>query len=144
VLETIPLDGFSKTNASAMAFFAGDLYLFVEASPPGCVPCLEATCGTEYEACLADAVCRDDLACSIEAADLRDDCGGLLSAEMMSCLGACTDTCFTPPRARVSEVWRFDLDGSDGATGSLVRVVDALPIRVVGAASSPCVPIGPI
>jgi len=143
-LETIPLEGFSKTNASAMAFFAGDLYLFVEGSPPGCAPCLQATCSAGYEACLADDVCSGDLACSVEAAALTDACGGLLSAEMMSCLEACTDTCFTPPRARVSEVWRFDLDGSDGAIPRLTRVVDALPIRVVGAASSPCVPVGPI
>jgi len=144
VLQTIPLDGFSTTNASAMAFFGGDLYLFTEAPPAGCSECLSSTCGADYDACLLDATCSEQLTCSIEAAAFRDDCGGLLPAPMVSCLMSCTDTCYTRLVNRVSQVTRFDLDASDGPTPTLTRVVDALPIRVVGAASSPCVPVGPI
>jgi hypothetical protein len=144
VLETIPLDGFSKTNASAMAFYGGDLYLFVEAWPAGCTTCLSETCMSDYDACVMDDACSAELACPIEQADFRDDCGGLLPTAMADCLGACTEPCFTPPRARVSEVLRFDLDRSDGPERTLTRIVDGLPIRVVGAATSPCVPTGPI
>jgi len=139
VLEVIPLDGFSKTNASAMAFFGGSLYIFIEAWPAGCTTCLSTTCSAEYDACVMDDVCRGELSCTIEAADFRDDCGGLLPAPMVDCLTTCLDICFTPPRARVSEVLRFDLE-----MRTLTRIVDELPIRVVGAASSPCVPVGPI
>ena len=144
VLETIPLDGFSTTNASAMAFYSGDLYLFTEATPAGCVDCLTSTCATDYDSCQLDSVCSSQLSCTIEQASFRDDCGGLMPMPVVDCLMSCTDTCYTPLRSRVSQVTRLDLDGSDGSPRALTRVVDALPIRVVGAASSPCVPVGPI
>jgi len=69
--------------------------------------------------------------------------GVLASVGLVDCLMRCTDTCHTPLRSRVSQVTRLDLDGSDGSPRALTRVVDALPIRVVGAASSPCLPVGP-
>jgi hypothetical protein len=144
VLELIPLEGFSKTNASAMAFFGGDLYLFVEAWPLGCTTCLSTACAAAYDDCTMDEACRRELTCTIEQADFRDDCGGGLPPDMVDCVVSCTDPCYTPSRARVSEVLRFDLDRSEGPERTLTRVVDRLPIRVVGAASSPCVPVGPI
>lgn len=133
-IETIPLTGFRRTNASAVAFHSGSIYAFIEATPPECATCLETTCGTEYAACLADDVCADHLACSIEMADVRDDCGGLLSSEMMTCLSDCSSACFVPLRARVSRVLRYDL-----ITRAVTEVVAEAPIRVVGAATSPCV-----
>ncbi len=142
-LEIIPLDDVRKTSASAVAFYAGDIYIFTEAPPPACDACLDATCPTEHADCLADDVCSDQLACAIDQADVTDECGGLLPAAFMSCLATCTEACLISRRARVSRVLRYDLDASGGSR-SIETIVDMLPIRVVGAASSPCVPVGPI
>jgi len=139
VLETIPLTGVRKTNASAMAFHSGDIYIFVEAVPEECNTCLETTCPVDYEACRMDDTCIEHLECAISEAGVRDECGGLLSVDMMTCLTTCGDPCFRPPRARVSRVLHFDLDDSDGGGRAVTEVVAQAPIRVVGAASSPCV-----
>ena len=58
------------------------------------------------------------------------------------CLAACDSTCGVAPQFRTSQVIVFDLDASDGVRG-FERIVDEGPIRVVGAASSPCVVTGP-
>lgn len=143
VIEIHPLDGFSKTNASAAAFFGGDLYLFTEALPPGCVACLETECPAAYEACLDDAVCSEQVACAIERGDVQDDCGGGAGTEMVDCLTTCGSTCLTRPTVRVSQVTRLDWDRSDGAGRTLVVEVSEAPIRIVGAGTSPCVPTVP-
>ncbi len=140
LLDTIELVGVQKTNASAVAFFAGDIWIFIEALPEGCDECLEAECGTALSACRADEVCNEHLECVLATPVFSDECGGGLSAEMMSCLTECT-ACTAPGRARVSRVIRFDLDNSDG--GGFMDLAEQAPIRVVGAASSPCVPTEP-
>ncbi len=140
-IETIPLDGVRKTGASAVAFYAGDIYLFVEAVPETCLTCLETECGDALPACRADETCNDHLECSITEGRLADDCGGGLSGEMMTCLPEC-GSCAAPGRARVSRVLVYDLDESDG--GGMREISGRAPIRIVGAASSPCVPVGPI
>lgn len=140
LLDTIELTGVQKTNASAAAFYAGDIWLFVEALPEGCEACLETECGDALPACRADGVCNDHLECVLATPVFSDECGGGLSAEMMSCITEC-EACTAPSRARVSRVIRFDLDSSEG--GGFMDVVERAPIRVVGAASSPCVPTEP-
>jgi len=142
-LERIHLDGVRKTNASAVAFHSGDIYVFTEAIPPGCRTCLEDTCPTALAECEADDVCSEHLECAITEADIRDDCGGLLTAEMMSCVSDCGDTCFVLPRNRVSKVIRYDLDASEGPERGFTVVEEQAPIRVVGAATSPCVQVIP-
>jgi hypothetical protein len=140
VIETIPIDGFNKTNASAMAFFGGDLYLFIEAVPPACFTCLNDTCPEALAACEADDACSDQLQCVVETAMFTDECGGFLPEDMAACVRGPCEVCGLRPRARVSRVLRFDLDGDR----SVEEIVAQAPIRIVGAASSPCVPTGPI
>lgn len=142
VIDILPLGGLTKTNASAFAFAGGDAWIFTEAPPPDCDPCLSAQCGEAYAACIADATCRDQLACAIELGRITDECGGGMPAEMMTCVGTtCRDRCLPSVRARVSRVSRLDFDGSDSPTGerSLTIVEDAAPIRIVGAGASTCV-----
>lgn len=140
LIETIPLDGFNKTNASALAFFAGDLYLFIEASPAGCEDCLQSTCPALVADCRADETCASHLQCMIDTAMFTDECGGEMPPELQDCVTRDCAICGLRPRERVSRVLRYDLDGDR----SLVEVVEGLPIRVVGAAASPCVPTAPI
>jgi hypothetical protein len=141
VLDLVPLAGFSKTNASAFAVFAESVYFFTEAPPSGCAPCLEQECGAAYQACVADAVCAEDLGCAIELGDLNDDCGGMLSAELQSCLvGPCIEECLPASQDRASRVSRIDL----GAPNPVVEiVVPEAPIRIVGAGTSTCAPVIP-
>jgi hypothetical protein len=135
-IETLPLTGFSKTNASAMAFFAGDLWLFTEALPAGCEPCLEASCAAARDACRGDLACAADLACLLERADVTDACGGSVPTELQTCvLDACMSTCGLAPEGRTSRVTRLDWDGDR----SLTTAVAEGPIRVVGAGTSTCV-----
>lgn len=141
LLTTIPLSGVEKTNASAMAFFAGDLYIFVEAVPAECEECMALECGDALEECRDDETCAEHLECVLATTRLTDECGGGLSGEMMECLPRC-DACLMPPRTRMSRVIRYDLDMSEG--GGFIDLETPAPIRVVGAASSPCVPVGPI
>jgi hypothetical protein len=143
VIEIEELEGFSKTNASAAAFFGGDLYLFTEALPGECITCFERECPAVYEACLDDAVCSEQVGCAIERGRASDDCGGGAGPEMLECLGTCSSDCLTSGRARVSQVTRLDWDESDGAGRALVVEVSEAPIRIVGAGTSPCVPTVP-
>lgn len=140
-IEIRPLEGFSKTNASAFAQFAGDFWFFTERVPPECEPCLESTCSTALADCRADETCAEHLACVLEQADFRDDCGGLLTEGMVDCVMSCDSECLVRPAARVSEVTRLDFDESDGGGR---EVVGDAPIRVVGAGVSTCVPTIPI
>ena len=139
VIETIPLEGFRRTGASAAAFHSGDIYVFIEADPPECTECLDTTCPTEHAACLADPVCAEHLECAKDMADIRDDCGGGMPAEMMTCISTCSEQCLIPYRARVSRVLRFDLDESEAPGRTTTEVIPRAPIRIVGAATSPCV-----
>ncbi|MFH2005603.1 MAG: hypothetical protein ABI333_03340 [bacterium] len=52
--------------------------------------------------------------------------------------------CFPPHTDRLSQVVRFDLDDSEGNGQVLDVVVPEGPIRIVGAATSPCVPYVPL
>lgn len=138
VLATTPLEGVRKTNASAIAFFGGDLFIFTEATPAECQTCLEATCADALVSCEADAVCVEHLECVLATPEFSDECGGGLSEAMVSCLTGPCEVCGRISRARTSRVIRYDLDGSEGGGGA--EIVPEGPIRVVGAASSPCVP----
>ena len=135
-LAVFPLDGVGKTNASAVAFFGGAIYIFTEAIPAGCEPCLQSTCPVEVAACRDDELCAEHLQCVLETAEMTDACGGFLSEPVRDCLITCESTCAVRPRFRTSQVIRLDLD-----TGTFETLVDEGPIRVVGAASSPCVPV---
>ena len=139
VLSTTPLVGLSKTNASAFAFFAGDIYFFTEAVPVGCLDCLSTTCEATLLACHADAACAEQLACAIEQGGVSDDCGGLMPQPMVDCLvGTCGGACLVPSSVKVSQITHLDFDQSDG--GGMITVYDQAPIRIVGAGSSVCVP----
>lgn len=142
-IETRPLVGLPRTNASAFAFFAGDLYLFTEALPTECDACFEASCGAAWSLCQADATCSEQIECAIERGDVSDACGGGAGGAMVACLGTCSTDCLVSSRARVSQVARLDWDGSDGPERALSIVRTDAPIRVVGAGTSPCVPTGP-
>ena len=143
VLGIVPLEGFSKTNASAFAFHRGDVYFFTEAPPAACAPCLDQSCAAAHQACLADPACADALACALAQGDINDACGGAMPAELTACLtGACLEECF-PSSGKVSQVTRMDYDGSEGAGQTLTVVNAAAPIRIVGAGVSTCVPAVP-
>lgn len=143
VLETFPLTGLPRTNASAFAFFAGDFYLFTEALSADCETCFEAECDAAWTACEADTTCSEQVSCAIEAGRVTDTCGGGAGAAMIDCLGACSSACLVSSRARVSRVTRLDWDESDGAGRALTVEVEEAPIRIVGAGTSPCVPTVP-
>ncbi len=135
-LDVIPLDGLNKTNASAVAFYGGAIYIFTEAVDEGCEPCLQGECPTALAECRADEVCAEHLQCVLETARMDDACGGFLTEEVRSCILTCEETCAVSPRFRESKVIRLDLEERTFET-----VVPTGPIRVVGAASSPCVPV---
>lgn len=143
VVSVHPLEGFSKTNASAFAFFGGDIYLFTEALPTECESCFEAECASDWAACREDAACQEQIACAIERGDVSDDCGGGAGAPMLACLEGCSTACLVSSRARVSQVTRVDWDESDGPGRALTVEVAEAPIRIVGAGTSPCVPTVP-
>lgn len=140
-LAVTPLIGVSKTNASAFAFFGGDVWLFTEAPPEGCDACFETTCASEHRTCLTSPDCTEQLQCAIERGDVSDVCGGGLPTDMQRCLSTCSGTCLTAPSNRVSRVTRLDFDDSEG--GGLTIANEAAPMRVVGAGTSTCVPVGP-
>ncbi|MFK7985612.1 MAG: hypothetical protein AB8I08_06235 [Sandaracinaceae bacterium] len=143
VLEVVPLDGVSKTNASAFAFFGGDIYLFTEAVPDACEPCFESMCGEGWTACQADDACESQVRCAIETGTVSDACGGGAGEPMLSCMNACDTACFVRPAARVSQVLRIDWDESEGSGRQITQVRNESPLRVVGAGTSPCVPTVP-
>jgi hypothetical protein len=137
-IETTPLTGLSKTTASAFAFFAGDIYFFTEQEPPGCDPCLAQNCSAALAQCQADLACAEALKCALEQYDITDECGGLIPAELQSCVaGTCLAECFPDELDRKSWVHRLD------ANGQLTLVNPEAPIRIVGAGSSTCVQYQP-
>jgi hypothetical protein len=141
VIELVPLDGLSKTSASAFAFHGGDIYFFTEGMPSGCIPCLEESCPTEYATCMADEACADEFQCAIDGRSLTDECGGSWPAAFVTCVNeTCYSECFPVSSLRVSKVTRMDYDESDGPGRTLSVVNEEAPIRIVGADSSPCVP----
>ncbi len=143
-ISRTPLGTLSKTNASAFAFFGGDIYLFTEAPPAGCDACLDAHCKADADTCRADPACAADLQCAIEAAGIDDSCGGSLSQALQTCVaGTCLNECLPNPQTRVSQVTRMDYDESEGSGKALTLAKPAAPIRIVGAGSSPCVPVEP-
>lgn len=141
VIATIPLDGFSKTRASAFSVFAGFVYFFTEATPPDCDPCLDRTCSAAYEACLASPPCAESLTCVLETGEVDSDrCSGGLTEEMRNCIAGCSLECLPPASQRVSKVSRLELANPQGG---IELVVPAGPIRVVGAGTSICAPVVP-
>lgn len=144
VLEVVTLDGVDKTNASAFAFFSGDIYLFTEASPDACEPCFEAECAATWDACQAEPSCEDAVRCAVASGRVTDECGGTAGGPMLSCMESCSEACFVRPAARVSQVLRIDWDESEGPGRRITRVRNDSPLRVVGAGTSPCVPTAPI
>ncbi|MEZ4340980.1 MAG: hypothetical protein R3B82_30515, partial [Sandaracinaceae bacterium] len=142
-LDVLPLDGLPRTNASAFAFFGGDVWFFTESFGATCDACFEAHCGAAWASCQADSTCKDQVECAMEAGDVSDSCGGDAGPEMLACLTTCSGDCLVRPRARVSQAARLDWDASDGPGRILTIEVPDLPIRVVGAATSPCVPVVP-
>lgn len=137
VLATLPFTGLEKTNASAFAFYAGDFFVFTEAIPPSCMPCMMSACGSELQACLADPACKQQLDCALAQGDINDECGGGMPTAMQSCLSSdCGSECLIPSSAKVSQVTRVDYDG----TQNFEVVVAQAPIRIVGAGVSVCVP----
>ncbi len=143
VISNITLEGFSKTRASAFAFHSGDLYLFNESQPASCDPCLDG-CTGEWASCQADPACVAEFDCVLETGMITDDCGGSLPAGVLDCLGnSCQSDCFPNLGDIQSQVWRYDLDSSEGPAPTLTPTVLA-PLRVVGAATSVCAPFDPL
>lgn len=138
-IEVFPLTGLPRTNANAFAFFAGDFYFFTEALPNDCDACLDTECAAAHAACVADTTCNQQLVCAVVAGHVTDTCGGGAGTEIVDCLGRCSTQCLTSSRARVSQVTRLDWDGDRSRS---VLHAEA-PIRVVGAGTSPCVPVVP-
>lgn len=140
--QTYALTGLPRTNASAMAFWGGDFYLFVEAGNPECIPCLERSCSEPLAACEADPDCAPVLECLLTnggegpgcSGDIEGPGGPLRDCLFESCLEPCA------PSGVVSQVVHVDWDASDGAERSWSTVVEQAPMRVVGAGSSTCVP----
>ncbi len=143
-LSRVALSGFSKTTASAFAFFGGDFYFFNETRSAGCAPCIEQTCQADHAACLADPACEQQLACAFNQFDITDDCGGTLPQPVIDCVfSTCLSQCFPARVDRVSQVTRLDFDDSDGNGQAMTLEVAHAPIRIVGAGSSVCVPVLP-
>jgi hypothetical protein len=144
VVELTRLSDFWKTNASAFAFFAGDIYFFTEARGEGCDACLGQSCPSEQAACASSAACTSELGCALAQGDITDACGGAMPEPLTSCLfGPCASACFPDTSQKVSQVARLDYDQSD-APGRLLTIVNPRgPIRIVGAGASTCVPAVP-
>ncbi|MEM7152351.1 MAG: hypothetical protein AAF799_05880 [Myxococcota bacterium] len=143
VVDTLPLEGFSKTNASAMAFWGGDFYVFTESGGPECRPCLERMCTDELAACEADPDCAPILECLVTSAGDGPDCQGDIvgpGGPLRDCLfNSCLDQCAVADV--VSRVTHVDWDDSDGGGNAITVVHDPAPIRIVGAGSSTCAPV---
>lgn len=142
-LTTLPLPGYSKTSASAMAFWGGDLWIFTESSNPTCTPCLEGACSDELAACEAETGCPEILECLFFSGGEADGCQGDLpgaAGPLRDCMwSACSEACAV--EGVVSRVIHVDWDESDGAGKAVTTVEPFAPIRVVGAGSSTCAPV---
>ena len=136
ILAEHSLGSFTLSTAFAFAFFGGSAWLFTEAPPAACDPCLERECAADVAACRADPPCAAELECAIGIGEITDECGGRLPAPMFGCLERCAADCFVSPLGRVSRVTRYDFD-----TGVVETVNPAAPIRIVGAGNSSCVPL---
>lgn len=143
-LDRLDVVGVNKTSASAMAFYGGDFYLFTEAGAPQCQPCMEKQCGPELAACEADPDCGPVYECLLASGgDGFPGCEGDIKGPggpLRDCMvGQCSDACAASEV--VSRVTHIDHDDSDGA-GQAVSILESpAPIRIVGAASSTCVPV---
>jgi len=143
-LGRLELDGLEKTSASAMAFYGGDFYVFTEAGAPECEGCLETQCTDQLAACEADPDCAPVLACLYASGGQgAPGCEGDIigpGGPLRDCLlDQCTDACAVANV--VSKVTHVDYDDSDGAGQGITVVEAAAPVRIVGAASSTCVPV---
>ncbi len=143
-IERLDIDGVEKTSASAMAFYGGDFYLFTEAGPPDCVPCLEKRCAGELAACEADPDCAAVYDCLLASGgdgapgckgDIEGPGGPLRDCMVMQCADECSASDV------VSRVTHVDHDDSDGGGQAISTLSTLAPIRIVGAASSTCVPV---
>ena len=142
-LGTLELHGYSKTNASAMAFWGGDLWLFTEGGNPECTPCLQEACTDELAACEAEPGCPEVLECLRNSGGEGEGCQGDLpgaAGPLRDCMwSACPDACAAT--GVVSRVIHVDWDDSDGAGQAVTTVEPFAPIRIVGAGSSTCAPV---
>jgi len=92
---------------------------------------------------VADTTCDQQLDCAIEAGRVTDSCGGGVSSAMLACLQSCSTQCLSSAGARLSQVTRLDYDRSESPDRALTLVNGNAPIRIVGAGTSPCVPVVP-
>lgn len=143
-LESLDVVGVNKTSASAMAFYGGDFYLFTEAGAPDCQPCMEKLCGSELAACEADPDCAPVYECLLASGgDGFPRCEGDIKGPggpLRECMiGQCSDACAASNV--VSRVTHIDHDDSDGEGQAVSVLSTPAPIRIVGAASSTCVPV---
>lgn len=136
--------GVEKTNASAMAFYGGDFYLFTEDGAPDCDPCMQKRCGDEMAACEAEPGCDVVYDCLRAAGgDGAPGCEGDIIGAGGPLRDCMVEQCGAECSANdvVSKVTQVDHDDSDGA-GQAIRTLETLaPMRIVGAASSTCVPV---
>lgn len=143
-VDRLDVVGVNKTSASAMAFYGGDFYLFTEAGAPDCEPCMEKSCGSELAACEADPDCAAVYECLLASGgDGFPGCEGDIEGPggpLRDCmLGQCSDACAASNV--VSRVTHIDHDDSDGQGQAVSILPSPAPIRIVGAASSTCVPV---
>ena len=143
-LSQLALPGIEKTSASAMAYWGGDFYVFVEAGAPACPGCLEKRCSDELAACEADPDCAQVYDCLVASGgqgvpgcegDIVGPGGPLRDCMLMECEDECS------PDDVVSRVIHVDHDDSDGGGQAATVVEPFAPVRIVGAGSSTCVPV---
>jgi|GEM_PF-1497664 len=143
-LSQLALPGIEKTSASAMAYWGGDFYVFVEAGSPACPACLEKRCPDELAACEADPDCGPVLDCLLASGgqgapgcegDIVGPGGPLRDCMVTQCVDECS------ANDVVSRVIHVDHDDSDGGGQAATVVEPFAPMRIVGAGSSTCVPV---
>lgn len=143
-IDRLDVVGVEKTSASAMAFYGGDFYLFTEAGAPDCRPCLEKQCTDELAACDADPECAAVYDCLLASGgDGAPGCEGDIlgpGGPLRDCMVTqCSDACSA--NDVVSRVTHVDHDDSEGNGQAITTLRTLAPMRIVGAASSTCVPI---
>ncbi|MEM6997234.1 MAG: hypothetical protein AAF721_42410 [Myxococcota bacterium] len=143
-LSRLDVEGVEKTGASAMAYYGGDFYLFTEAGAPDCDPCMQKRCADELAACDADPECGPIYDCLLASGgdglpgcmgDIVGPGGPLRDCMVTECPAECSAANV------VSRVTHIDHDDSDGGGQGIDTLATLAPIRVVGAASSTCVPV---
>lgn len=143
-IDRLEIVGVDKTNASAMAFYGGDFYLFTEAGAPDCEPCMDERCTDEVAACEAEPGCDAIYDClRASGGDGARGCTGDIEGAggpLRDCmLTQCLDECSA--NDVVSQVTHVDHDDSDKAGQAITTLETLAPMRIVGAASSTCVPV---